>query len=87
MEHIIALRLKLQMFGIYIDVITIMLNDNNSAVRNSSNIESTLNKKHRSIAYHLVLLNVAAGVVKIGCILTADNKTDTLTKVLTEAKR
>ena len=45
-EHIIELRFKLQMFGVYIDGPAIMLNDNESAVNNSSNIESTLNKKH-----------------------------------------
>ena len=67
-EHIIALRFKLQMFGIDIDVPAIMLNDNESAVNNSSNIESTLNKKHISIAYHLVCQNVVSKVVNIGWI-------------------
>ena len=65
-EHIISLRFKLQMFGVDIDGPDIMLNDNESAVNNSSKIGSTLNKKHRSIAYHLVCQNFAAGVVKIG---------------------
>ena len=53
------------MFGIDSDGTTIMLNDKKSAVNNSSKIEYTLNKKHSSIAYHLVLHNVAAGVVNI----------------------
>ena len=65
MKYIIGLRIKLQIFGIDIDGPTIMLNDKKSAVNNSSKIEYTLNKKHSSIAYHLVLHNVAAGVVNI----------------------
>ena len=65
MDHIIALRFKLRTFGVDIDGPSIMLNDNESAVKNSSNIESTLNKEHSSIAYHLVHQNVASGVVKI----------------------
>ena len=86
-EHIIALRFKLQMFEVDIDGPAIMLNDNESAVNNSSKIESALNKKHSSISYHLVCQNVEAGVVNIGWILTADDIADALTKISTEAKR
>ena len=74
------------MFGVDIDGPAIILNDNESAVNNSSKIESTLNKKHISIAYHLVLQHFAAGVLEIGLILTADNIADALTNILTEAK-
>ena len=49
-EHIILLRLKLKIFGVDIYGTVIMFNDNESAVNNRSNIESTLNKKHSSIA-------------------------------------
>ena len=66
MEHGISLRFKLQMYGVDIDGPSIILNDNESAVNNSSNIEYTLKKKYISIAYHLVCQNFAAGVVKIG---------------------
>ena len=86
-EHIIVLGFKLQMLVIYIDGPAIMLNYNESAVNNSSKIESTLNKKHISIAYHLVCHNVSSGVVKIGWISTADNIADALTKILRETKR
>ena len=86
-ESIIALQFKLRMFGVPIDGPAMVLNDNQSAVNNSSKLESTLNKKHSSIAYHLVRHNVAAGVVKIGWINTNDNIADPLTKRLTEAKR
>ena len=59
------------MFRVDIDDTAIMLNDNESAVNNRSKIESTPNKKHRSIAYQLVCYNVASGVVNIGLISTA----------------
>ena len=64
-----------------------MLNDNKSDVNKISRIKYTFNKKHSSIYYHLVIQNVAAGAVKIGWILTADNIADVLTKRLTEPKR
>ena len=86
-EHIIALIFKLLIFGVDIDGPAIMLNDNESAMHNISNIESTLNKKHSSFSYHLVGQNVPAGVVNIGWILKADNISDSLLKRLTEAKR
>ena len=83
--HIIALQFKLRIFRVYNNVPTIMLNDNESAVNNSSKIESTLDKKQSSIYYHLVHHNVAAVVIKIVWILTTDNVTDALTKRLMEA--
>ena len=86
-ESIIALRFKLRMFGVPIEGPALVLNDNQSAVNNSSKLESTLNKKHSSIAYHLVRENVAAGVVKVGWVPTDSNIADPLTKRLTETKR
>ena len=39
--------------------------DNESVVKNSTKLESVLNKKHNSIAYHYARWNVAAGIVTI----------------------
>ena len=75
------------MSGVNIYGPTIMLNYNESAVNNSSKIEYTLNKKHSSVSYHLVCHNVAARVVNIGLISTADNISDAFTRILAEAKR
>ena len=75
------------MFGLDIDGPTIMLNNNEIAVNNSSKIESTLNRKHRSISCHLVLQNVESGLVNIGWILIADNISDAFKNKLTEARR
>ena len=46
-----------------------------------------MNKKHNSIAYHLVRWNVEAGVVRIGWIEGISNIADALTKRLVAARR
>ena len=65
-EYITALRFKLRMFGIPINGETDILCDNESVVNNSSKIESVLNKKYSSIAFHAVRWTVAAGIVRVG---------------------
>ena len=70
------------MFGIPIDVEAIFLNDNKSVVDSSSKLESMLNKKHISVAYHLVRWNVASGVVRIGWIEGISNIAEELMKII-----
>ena len=86
-EHITALRYKLRMFGVLVLETTKLLCDNESVVRNSSKLESTLNKKHCSLAYHAVRWAVAAAIVSIGWIPTDLNIADAMTKRLTVYKR
>ena len=86
-EHITALRYKLRMFGVPILESTKVLCDNESVVRNSSKLESTLNKKHCSLAYHAVRWAVAAAIISIGWIPTDLNIADAMTKRLTVYKR
>ena len=86
-EHITALRFKLRMFGVHIDGPTNMLCDNESVVKNSSLLSSTLNKKHSSIAYHSVRWNVAAGVVRMAWIDGRFNLADAMTKRLSMERR
>ncbi len=86
-EHISAIRYKLRMFGIPIDGPTKVLCDNESVVKNSSKLSSTLNKKHNSIAYHAVRWSVAAKVITIGWIKTSWNIADAMTKRLTSLMR
>ena len=74
------------MFGIPIDEPTKILCDNQSVVTNSSKVDSTLNKKHCSIAYHSVRWAVAAGSAIIRWINTDLNIADAMTKRLTVAK-
>ena len=87
MEHIIALRFKLRMFGIPIYGDSMILNDNKSVVYSSSKLESTLNNKNNPVAYHLVRWNVAAGVIRIGWIKGISNIVDAFTKQLAAARR
>jgi hypothetical protein len=61
--------------------------DNESVVRNSSNIDSALNKKHLSIAYHYVRWAVAAGIITVACIKSGENLSDAFTKRLAETVR
>ena len=53
MEHVVALRFKLRMFAIPVEGETKILCDNKSAVTNCSQLESTLQKKHNSLAYQV----------------------------------
>jgi len=78
------------MFGIPLDegldgdpAPTHIMCDNQSIVKNSSLVESTLNKKHNSIAYHYARWNVAAGVARLNWIVSENNLSDPLTKRLT----
>ena len=86
-ELIISLRYKLRMFGVAIDEPTKVLCDNKACVDSSSKVESTLKKKHSSLAYHATRWAVAAGSVKIGKIDSKDNIADALTKTLTVMQR
>ena len=79
--------MKLRMFGVPIDEPTKILCDNKACVDSSSKVESTLNKKHSSLAYHATRWAVAAGSVKIGKIDTKENISDALTKPLTVMQR
>ena len=81
-EAITHLRYKLRMFGIPIDGPTLVFCDNESVVKNSSLVESVLNKKHNSIAYHYVRWNVAAEVIETSWIASGSNLVDPFTKRL-----
>ena len=87
MEAIVSLRYKLRMFGVPVDGPTKVLCDNQSVVNNSSKIESVLNKKHSSIAYHAVRWAVAASIMVVGKILGDVNLSDAMTKRLTAQRR
>jgi hypothetical protein len=60
-----ALRYKLRMFGIAIEGETNGFCDNSSVVKNVTTPESTLNKKHITIAYHKVRECVAMKALHI----------------------
>ena len=87
-EEIRGLRYKLRIFGIPIgDEPTHIFCDNESVVKNCSNIESVLNKKHTSIAYHMARWAVAAGEICVGWINGKFNLSDAMTKRLSKDRR
>ena len=86
-ELIESLRYKLRMMGVPLAGPARVMCDNQSVVISSSFPESTLKKKHCSIAYHRVREAVAAGKLLIYYERTGSNIADLFTKVLTANKR
>ena len=86
-EHITALRFILQIFGVPVEESTKVICNNESVLKNSSILASTLNKKHILFAYHSVNFNVSAGVMKVAWIYTNSNLADAMTKRLTHIKK
>jgi hypothetical protein len=84
LEAIEHLRFKLRCFGVPLPVgePTHLFCDNESVVKNTTNVESTLNKKHSSVAYHHCRWSVAAGVITLAHISTHENIADCFTKRL-----
>ncbi len=77
-----ALRYKLRMMGVPIEGPTNLFCDNQSVVLNTTTPESTLSKRHNSIAYHRCREAQAAGTVKVAKEGTLTNISDMLTKLL-----
>ena len=86
-DMIEALRYKLRMFGIPIDGPANVYCDNEAVYKNTVLPESTLTKKHHSIAYHRCRQAVAAGTMRVAKQGTDKNLADLFTKVLTVARR
>jgi hypothetical protein len=84
LEAIEHLRFKLRCFGVPMPQgePTHVFCDNESVVKNTTNVESTLNKKHSSVAYHHCRWSVAAGVITLAHVGTHDNIADCFTKRL-----
>ena len=86
-EMVEALRYKLRMFGVPIDGPCSVFCDNEAVYKNTVLPESTLKKKHHSIAYHRCREAVAAGTIRVAKQGTTKNLADLFTKVLTAARR
>jgi len=81
-EQVEALRYKLRMMGIPLDGETNVFCDNESVFKNSSIPESTIKKKHLSIAYHRTREASAAHIVRLAWENGKTNIADLLTKIL-----
>jgi hypothetical protein len=86
-EMIEAMRYKLRMFGVPIDGPTNIFCDNGAVCANTTKPESTLTKKHHSIAYHRSREAVAAGTVRVSKEHTSTNLADIFTKIMCAPKR
>ena len=82
-----SLRYKLRMFGIPIDGSTNIYCDNEAVYQNTVIPESTLKKKHHSIAYHRCREAVAAKTIRVAKQGTTKNLADLFTKILTTQRR
>ena len=86
-EMILSLRFKLRSFGVPIDGEANIFCDNDAVVKSTSSADSTLKKKHCSVAYHRIRECVAAGIIIILYESTSTNLADLLTKSLNCEKR
>jgi hypothetical protein len=86
-ELIESLRYKLRMFGIPIEGPTNIFCDNEAVCKNTTRPESTLSKKHHSIAYHRAREAVAAGTARVTKEGTLTNLSDLFTKTMAAPKR
>jgi hypothetical protein len=76
------IRYKLRMMGVPISSATNMFGDNASVIRNVAHSESTLSKRHNSIAYHKCCESCASGAVRVAFESGKANCLDGLTKAL-----
>ena len=86
-EMIEALRYKLRMFGVPISGQANIFCDNEAVYKNTVEPDSTLRKKHHSIAYHRCREAVAAGTIRVKKQGTDLNLADLFTKTLSAARR
>ena len=56
-------------------------------MKNSSNVDYNLNKKHSKIAFNFTQWNVAAGVCTVAWIPKCENIADAMTKQISEMTR
>ena len=75
------------MYGVPIDGPANVFCDNNGVVKNTSLPESTLQKRHNAINYHVVREAAAAGILRVGKEDGATNLADLLTKCVDGVKR
>ena len=81
-EMIVALRYKLQIFGVANDGPANVFCDNNGVVKNMTIPVSMLAKKHNAINYHAICNAVAAKIFRVGKEDGMMNLADLFTKVL-----
>jgi hypothetical protein len=89
LEAIEHLRFKLRCFDVPMPQgdPAYVLCDNENVVKNTTNINSMLNKKHSSVAYHHCRWSVAAGVITLTYVNTHHKIANVFTKRLSSNTR
>ena len=86
-EIIIGLRYKLRIFGVPLDGPCNIFCDNKDVTKRTMCAESTLKKKHISIAYHQARETVAGAIMLVFYEKTRSNHADLFTKLLNHIDR
>jgi hypothetical protein len=86
-DMIVALRYKLQIFGIPLDGAACVFCGNQGVVKNVSIPESVLSKKHNAVNYHAVCEAVAARIMQVAKEDSKTNLADLFTKCLAAPRR
>jgi hypothetical protein len=86
-ELVKSLRYKLRMFGVPLVGPAEVFCDNEAVTKNCTTPESTIKKKHHSIAYHYNREAVASGTIRIAKEDTTTNLADLFTKLLSAERR
>ena len=86
-DLIVALRIKIKMFGCPLAGPANVYCDNLGVVKNTSIPESTLSKKHNSINYHVIRSAVASGIMRVAKEDGETNLADALTKLMPYSRK
>ncbi len=86
-EVLRGIHYELHMMGIPIGGAAHIYRDSMSVINNTSKPESVLEKKNNAICYHTVHMSVAMGKSLTAHIVSDENPTDLLTKVICSGKR
>jgi len=81
-EQIMDLRYTLRMMGVPLDGPSWMFGDNQSVITSSTIPESSLNKRHNALSYHLVRECIAAEIIYFIHVEGKFNPSDLFTKIL-----
>ena len=79
-EEVVALRCMLRCLGVNVDTASAVYGDNLCVIQNATIKDILLKKNHVSISYHKVREAVAAGIIVLIKIVSADNFADCITK-------
>ena len=87
LEMVEALSYKLQMFGVPIDGSVNVFCDNEAVYKNTTTLDSVLNKKQLSIDYHRCREAVSAKTIRLFKQVTEKNLSDMFTNIMTASRR